>query len=219
MEYTNAPIPEPSKEVPERELTKKNGAAAPSAFKSILLTFAIILAAPITALLITSYVFQSYEVFGPSMQNTLHEGDRLIVVKAPRTWARIFNKDYQPNRGDVVVFIKRDLFIAGDSGNKQLIKRVIALPGERVVVKDGIVTVYNAEHPEGFQPDKEGSWSDTIQPSSISGEWTVGPGEIFVCGDNRNNSLDSRTFGPIAEHELVGIATFRFMPANQAGAL
>ena len=110
-----------------------------STFKSVLTTILILIAAPITAILITSFVFQSYEVFGPSMKNTLHEGDRLIVVKAPHTWARLLGHEFIPKRGDVIVFVKRDLFVAGESGNKQLIKRVIALPGERVVVKDGIV--------------------------------------------------------------------------------
>lgn len=215
MEYTSDELPTPKQDVPERAITKSGD----STFKSILTTILIIIAAPITAILITSFVFQSYEVFGPSMQNTLHEGDRLIVVKAPRTWAKIRRSSFQPKRGEVVVFVKNDLFIAGESGNKQLIKRVIALPGERVVAKDGLVTVYNAQHPDGYQPDSEGDWKDTIEKSNIEGEWTVGEGEIFVCGDNRNNSLDSRTFGPIKEKDLVGIAAFRFLPTDQARTL
>jgi len=215
VEYTENPIPAPKQDVPERTITK----GGDSTFKSIITTILIIIAAPVTAILITSFVFQSYEVFGPSMQQTLHEGDRLIVVKAPRTWAKIRGTNFQPKRGQVVVFVKRDLFIAGESGNKQLIKRVIALPGERVVVADGIVTVFNKQHPDGYQPDLEGYWKDTIEKSNISGEWTVGEGQLFVCGDNRNNSLDSRSFGPIDESDLVGIASFRFLPTNQAHSL
>lgn len=187
-----------------------------SAFKNIALTLAIIIAAPLTALLITSFLFQSYEVFGPSMQSTLQNGDRLIVVKAPRTWAKIRGKDYQPARGEIIVFTKTDLLIGGESGNKQLIKRVIALPGEKVVVKDGIVTVFSAARPEGFVPDKEGSWADTIQKTAIDGTWTVGTNEVFVCGDNRDNSLDSRSFGPVHERDIVGTAKFRFMPLSES---
>lgn len=190
-----------------------------SAFKSILTTILILIAAPITAILITSFVFQSYEVFGPSMKNTLHEGDRLIVVKAPHTWARLRGNNFIPKRGDIVVFVKRDLFVTNDSNNKQLIKRVIALPGERVVAKDGIVTVFNSQHPGGYQPDTEGEWKDTIQKSNIEGEWTVASDEVYVCGDNRNNSLDSRTFGPIKQSDIVGVAAFRFLPTDQARSL
>lgn len=218
MEYSDEQLPIPAHDVPERTTTK-DSKRGDSTLKNIVMTIIIVIAAPLTAILITSFIFQSYEVFGPSMQQTLHEGDRLIVVKAPRTWAKIRGQKFQPKRGDVVVFVKRDLFIAGESGNKQLIKRVIAEPGERVVSKDGTVTVYNTQHPDGYQPDTEGDWGYTIEKSDIDGEWTVGEGEIFVCGDNRNNSLDSRTFGPIKEDDLVGIAAFRFMPTNQARSL
>ena len=186
------------------------------AFKNIALTLAIIIAAPLTAMFITSFLFQSYEVFGPSMQSTLQNGDRLIVVKAPRTWARIMRRDYQPTRGEVIVFVKEDLLLGGESGNKQLIKRVIALPGERVVVADGIVTIYSDSRPEGFQPDKEGVWADAIDKTAIDGEWTVGENEVFVCGDNRDNSLDSRSFGPIRERDIVGTAKFRFLPLSES---
>lgn len=187
-----------------------------STLRSILITIAILIAAPLTALLITNFVFQSYEVFGPSMQSTLHEGDRLIVVKAPRTWARIIGKDYQPTRGEIIVFVKKDLLIGGDSGNKQLIKRVIALPGERVAIKDGIVTVFSPSRPEGFVPDQEAAYGSVIKKTSIDGAWVVGANQLFVCGDNRDNSLDSRTFGPIDESDIVGTAKFRFLPTSQA---
>ncbi len=195
---------------PERKASRE------SVFKSILTTLAILVAAPITALLITSFIFQSYEVFGPSMSSTLQNGDRLIVVKAPRTLAKILHKNYLPARGEIIVFIKKDLFIAGESGNKQLIKRVMALPGERVVVKDGVVKVFSSSRPEGFEPDKESPYGSVILKTAIDGEWTVGSDEVFVCGDNRDNSLDSRTFGPIKESDIVGTAKFRFLPTNQS---
>jgi signal peptidase I len=153
------------------------------------------------------------------MQSTLENGDRLIVVKALRTWARITRKDYQPKRGEIVVFVKNDLLIGGESGNKQLIKRVIALPGEKVTVKDGVVTVYNNERPEGFQPDKEAAYGSVIEKTGIDGTWTVGADEVFVCGDNRDNSLDSRSFGPIHEKDIVGTAKLRFLPVNQSRSL
>lgn len=192
---------------PEVKVDKKGA-------RNILSTLAVLVAAPLVALLITSFLFQSYEVFGPSMQSTLHNGDRLIVLKAPRSWAKIRGRDFMPYRGQIVVFTKADLLIDGTEG-KQLIKRVIALPGEKVVVKDGILTVFNKSHPEGFQPDKEGNYSDAITTTIIDGSWTVEDGQVFVCGDNRGNSLDSRTFGPIETKDIVGTAAFRFLPTKQ----
>ena len=187
--------------------------------KNVLVTLAILIAAPITALLITSFLFQSYEVFGPSMQTTLENGDRLIVVKAPRTWAKIRNKTFMPMRGQIVVFTKKDLLIDGGSGNKQLIKRVIALPGEKVVVKEGKLTVFSKSRPEGFEPDKEADYGKVIVTTGLDGEWTVGDGEVFVDGDNRQNSLDSRSFGPIKTDDIVGTAAFRFLPAKSSRTL
>lgn len=183
--------------------------------KNIVATIAVLIAAPLVALFITSFLFQSYEVFGPSMQTTLHNGDRLIVVKAPRTWSKILNKSFMPERGQIVIFTKEDLILDSNDGSKQLIKRVMALPGERVVVKEGILTVYSATHPDGFQPDKEGAYGSVITRTGIDGEWTVGKNQIFVCGDNRDNSLDSRTFGPIDTKDIVGTAAFRFLPIKQ----
>ncbi len=202
--------PEPETEAPKKKASKHN-----DGFKNIVATIAVLIAAPLVALLITSFLFQSYEVFGPSMQTTLHNGDRLIVVKAPRTWAKIEHKTFMPMRGQIVIFTKADLLLDNSEGSKQLIKRVIALPGERVVVKESILTVYNDAHPEGFQPDKQGAYGNVIVHTGIDGEWTVGKGQIFVCGDNRDNSLDSRTFGPIDTKDIVGTAAFRFLPIKQ----
>ena len=108
-----------------------------SMLRSALSTIAILLIAPLLALTITAYIFQSYEVDGPSMQSTLQNRDRLIIWKVSRTWSRLTHHDYIPKRGDVIVFIKRGLYENNSTKEKQLIKRVIALPGERVTVKDG----------------------------------------------------------------------------------
>ena len=187
-----------------------------SKLKSVLSTLAVLLIAPLLALTITAYVFQSYEVDGPSMQTTLQDHDRLIIWKVSRTWARLTHHDYTPQRGDVIVFIKRGLYENNSSKEKQLIKRVIALPGERVTVKDEKVTVYNSAHPDGFSPDKTQPYGTVITNTDGDIDLTVPAGEVFVCGDNRGNSLDSRYFGPIPQHDIVGKLVVRILPLGNA---
>jgi signal peptidase I len=182
--------------------------------RSILSTVAVLLIAPVIAVFLTMFVFQSYQVDGQSMETTLQNGDRLIVWKVPKTWAKLSRHTYIPNRGDVVVFTEAKLAQFGQDPDKQLIKRVIALPGERVVVRDNILTVYSDEHPEGFQPDASLPYGDVIKGTPTDGEWTVKPGQIFVAGDNRSNSLDSRSFGPINANNIVGKLVVRVLPIN-----
>lgn len=187
-----------------------------SAVKSALSTIAILLIAPLLALTITAFIFQSYEVDGPSMQTTLQNRDRLIIWKVARTWARLSNKDYVPHRGDVIVFIKRGLYESNSDKEKQLIKRVVGLPGERVTVKDGKVMVYNGEFPGGFNPDATLPYGKVITMTEGNIDVTVPAGEVFVCGDNRSNSLDSRYFGPIPAHDIVGQLIARILPLSEA---
>jgi len=184
--------------------------------KSIISTVLILLAAPLIALTLTAFVFQSYEVDGPSMETTLENKDRLIVIKTERTWARITGHDYIPNRGDVIIFVKRGLIDQSQGQDKQLIKRVIGLPGDHVVVSNGILTIYNKAHPKGFQPDKTLSYGSVITTTGGTVDLVVPPGEIFVCGDNRANSLDSRIFGTVPAHDIVGKLAIRLLPLSQA---
>ena len=184
---------------------------------SILSTVGVLLLAPLIAIFLTAFVFQSYQVNGPSMETTLQNNDRLIVWKLPRTWARITKHAYVPNRGDVVIF--NEPVAAEELGlgaGKQLIKRVIGLPGERVVVKDGTITVYNNQHPKGFSPDKTMDYNkdDIIPETSGSLDITVPDDQIFVSGDNRPDSLDSRSFGPVPLSDVVGKLAIRILPLN-----
>lgn len=183
--------------------------------KSIFSTLAILVTALLIALSLTIYVFQSYEVDGPSMETTLQNRDRLIVYKLDRTIARISGHQYLPNRGDIIIFSRQDSFEFGTNQKRQLIKRVIAFPGERVVVKAGTLTVYNKEHPEGFRPD-DGAYGKVIVTTPGEVDLTVKENEIYVCGDNRPNSLDSRSFGPISNDDIVGKLILRVYPFNKA---
>ncbi len=179
--------------------------------------FGVLVMAVGVALCLILFVFQSYQVSGPSMEQTLHDQDRLIVWKLQRSWSRITHHQYIPGRGDVIIFTESNLSQYGQEDTKQLIKRVIALPGERVVVHDNIITVYNKENPEGFQPDKTLPYGVNItEPAEQEIDRVIGSDELFVCGDNRTNSLDSRIFGPIKTNQVIGKLAVRVLPLNKA---
>ncbi len=158
---------------------------------------------------------QSYQVDGESMETTLQNNDRLIVDKLPRTLARITHHAYIPARGNIIIFNQSGLPDSGPSGQKQLIKRVIGLPGERLVIKDGHITIYNRAHPEGFNPDTTTGYHIAATTTSGNVDITLGANQIFVNGDNRPNSEDSRFFGPVNADQIVGRLVLRLLPINE----
>lgn len=178
-------------------------------------TIGVLVVAFLVAIALISFVFQSYQVDGPSMQTTLYDQDRLIVWKLARTWSRVTHNQYVPQRGDVIVFVEKGLAEYGQDNSKQLIKRVIGLPGDHVVVRDGTITIYNKDHPDGFQPDKTLPYGKVIPFTAGNIDITLGDHQLYVCGDNRPDSLDSRTFGPIDTNQIVGKLILRVFPLNE----
>jgi signal peptidase I len=174
-------------------------------------------------LLINTFVFRSFVVSGHSMDNTLQDGDRLIVNRLPITAALLGNTQYTPSRGDIIVF-KNPRYIAGDQ-DEYIVKRVIAFAGERVTIADGALIVYNSDHPEGFQPDADWRQDGKGPQSPVSGEGldtTVAEGTIFVSGDNRvgDNSYDSRTgLGTIPTFDIIGPVGLRIWPFTGFGGV
>lgn len=185
-------------------------------WRSVVSTILILALAPIIAWMMITFVFQSYEVDGPSMEETLQDKDRLIVVKTGKTYAQLTNSDYIPKRYEVIIFVKHGAAEIGTSQDKQLIKRVIGLPGERVVVSNGKITVYNKQNPNGFNPDQGQEYAKTIEFTDREVDITIPEGQVFVCGDNRTNSLDSRAFGPVDNKDIIGKLVFRLFPINKA---
>lgn len=166
----------------------------------------------IGTILINTFVFRSYNVVGPSMETTLYTGDRLIVNRLPVTWAALRGESYIPERGQVIVF-KNPHFSRGIE-DEFIVKRVIGLPGERVVLKDGSYTVYNSEHPEGFNPDDANN-GEPGSPTTGEVDTTVPDGELFVSGDHRTGaySYDSRNgLGTIPLYDVVGPVGARIFP-------
>lgn len=180
----------------------------------ILGIFFFVFSVTLGVILINSFIFQSFTIVGGSMENTLHDGDKVIISRLPTTWASLTNSVYVPKRGEVIVF-KNPQYTAGMK-DQYIIKRVIAFAGEKVTVKDGNVTVYNKEHPNGFNPDENFN-NEPKSYTDHNGTWTVPENEIFVMGDNRegSNSYDSRSgLGTIPLYEIVGPVALRIWPFN-----
>lgn len=174
---------------------------------------------PIAVVLILhNFVFQAYHVIGTSMVPNLHDADYLIISKLGYTQALIQrtlgqDKPYIPARGEIVVFrFPRD-------PSRVFVKRVIGLPGDRVVVKNGTVTVYNAEHKDGFNPDTSYETKETT--TLIDTDEVVQKGNVFVMGDNRspNGSYDSREWGELPSTYIIGNAVLRLLPLDQVKIL
>ncbi|QHN42509.1 signal peptidase I [Candidatus Mycosynbacter amalyticus] len=178
-----------------------------------LIVFVVCVAAG--TLFINTFIFRTFSVVGPSMETTMYTGDRLIVNRLPVTGAQLQNKEYVPNRGQIIVF-KNPNYTIG-SPDEYIVKRVIGFPGERVVVKDGKITVYNAGHPAGFNPD-DANHGEPGQPTSGDVDETVPDGTLFVSGDHRqgNFSLDSRSgLGTIPYYDVVGPVSLRIWPLDK----
>ncbi|HVS59015.1 MAG TPA: signal peptidase I [Candidatus Saccharimonadales bacterium] len=190
-----------------------------SGWRELITTVMVLAAALLVAFGLITYVFQTYQVDGSSMETTLQNNDRLIVWKVPRTWARITGHDYIPDRGDVIIFTE-DLSAIGQGSDKQLVKRVIGLPGDEVIVKAGKVMVYNSAHPKGFDPDQTFPYGKTTRIPFTSGnlDYKLGPHQLFVMGDNRTVSEDSRSFGPINANQIIGKLVLRIWPIGKAKA-
>jgi len=167
--------------------------------------------------LINTFIFRSFNVSGHSMEKTLQDGDRLIVNRMPATLAQLQNKKYSPERGQIIVF-RNPKFVDG-MVDAYLVKRVIAFAGERVVVKNGTVTVYNDEFPAGhiYDVDFQKNGLGPLSPSAGDRDEVVSDDTIFVAGDNRigGNSFDSRVgLGTIPLFDVVGPVALRIYPFN-----
>jgi signal peptidase I len=157
-----------------------------------------ILPAILIALLINVFIGQATRVEGQSMEPNLHSDQRLVVEK-------VSYRFHGPQRFDVVV-IK-----VPSQGDELLIKRVIGLPGETVEIHDGQVYIDGQLLDEPFT-------NEQTRPGRYS-RITVPPLNVFVLGDNRNHSNDSRSFGPVPIENIVGRAWISYWPPEDLGVV
>ncbi len=172
----------------------------PSFARNILEWVVVLGAAVGVAVILRTFVFQAFYIPSESMETTLFERDRILVNK-------VSYRLHDVNRGDVVVFRRPD----DQPGEiRDLIKRVIALPGETVEGRGSTIYI------DGqllVEPYLDGNSFGDFGPV------TVPEGELFMMGDNRDQSLDSRRFGTISEDRVVGRAFFLFFPFDRIGNL
>ena len=110
---------------------------------------------------------------------------------------------------------KRIAGVYPNNTSKNFIKRIIGLPGETIKASGNILTIINKEHPKGFLIDQ----SYVIHTSPINFEKTLGPSEYFVMGDNRSDSFDSRSWGPLEKKYILGEPVVRLYPLSEIGIL
>lgn len=183
----------------------------------------LILVALALAVAIKAFALQVFRIPSASMYPTLQVGDRVIVPK-------LFFDAKSLHRGDIVVFVDpgqrgtpdarsypervRDGLaeaLGGEGRNRHLIKRVVGCPGQLVEGKSGQIFIDGKRIEEPYLPlGAVTSWDGTVK---------LGPDEIFVMGDNRGASADSRVFGPVKLNEVVGRAALRIWPPSALGGL
>jgi signal peptidase I len=141
-----------------------------------------------------AFIFQNFVVEGSSMYPTLMQGDRLIVSRL----SYIFG---EPDRGDIIVF--QYPF----DPQRDFVKRIIGLPGETVAIQNGQVFINGQPLPD--EPYVSNHSNDNYGPVTLSEE------EYFVLGDNRTGSSDSRSWGPLQAHFIIGKAWFIYYPFDR----
>jgi len=176
----------------EDDETSENAVSTASSLRSKVYEFFETLLIAAILFVVINIITARVVVESVSMQPNLHEGELVIVNKLAFRWS-------EPERGDIVVFpypLNQDI---------RFIKRVIGLPGDHVVVQDGQTIVNGVVLSEPYLAEAPG----------YTGEWLVADGDVFVLGDNRNNSNDSSKWGNVPLEDLLGKAVLVYWPLSE----
>ncbi len=176
-------------------------------FVSVLEVVEVALVAVAAVFLIRTFLVQPFLVSGSSMVPNFKNGDYLLVDELTYRFRA-------PERGEAIVFrYPKD-------ESTYFIKRIIGLPGERVVLKDNTITIFNEKHPypdKGFTLDEK-EYLPASFVTSGSEDITIGPNEYLTFGDNRSASFDSRSWGTLPKKDIIGLVRLRLWPAMELRA-
>lgn len=150
------------------------------------------------------FILTPNQVKGASMEPTFHSGDYILT-------SRITYKFRNPQRGDVIVFR------SPKNPDIEYIKRIIGLPGDKILIENGEVYVNGIKLEETYISAKTNLWEGGYVQEGVS--ITVPENHVFVMGDNRPRSSDSREFGPIPIESIIGQVFYRYFPASVMGAI
>ncbi len=166
---------------------------------------AVVVGAVVVALLVKTYLVQAFRIPSSSMEQTLQIGDRVMVNKLSYRFG-------EPSPGDVVVFTRPEGAGTDPTAPEDLIKRVIGVGGDTIATVDGVLQRNGAPVDEPY-----------LQPGTVTTGLeqpvTVPDGQLWVMGDNRTNSSDSRVFGPIPVDSVVGRAEVVMWPPGRFSRL
>jgi signal peptidase I len=179
-----------------------DGRRGGSLLRSVVEWVVVVIGALAVAMVLRAFLFQAYWIPSESMEDTLRRDDRVLVN-------RLSYRLHDINHGDVIVFERPPS--QPDNGIEDLIKRVVAVEGETVEGRDGQVVVDGRPLDEDYVAE--------AAPIGDFGPVVVPEGHVFVMGDNRDNSVDSRVFGPIDEDSVIGRAFVLFWPLDRLGWL
>jgi signal peptidase I len=158
---------------------------------------------------IQAFIAQPYKVQQESMENTLLPDQYVLVDKLSPRWDAY-------SYGDIVVFKPPAAY--AQASDVPYIKRVIGLPGDTVSLRDGLVYVNDVKLNEPYIfTGEDGTQQQTFPAAGGASSWVIPAGELFVMGDHREDSADSRVFGPIAISDVVGRAWLRYWPFDKLG--
>ncbi|MEO5965259.1 MAG: signal peptidase I [Candidatus Limnocylindrales bacterium] len=165
----------------------------------------------LTFVVIQTFVAQPFQVRQTSMERTLEPDQYVLVDKLTPRWDPF-------HRGDIVVLHPPPGW--EDDTGTPFIKRVIGLPGDVVEIREGFVFVNGNQLDEAAYTFRDDAGAnEPTEPQSDQATWTIASDELFVMGDHRQASADSRSFGPIKRDSVVGRAFLRYWPAATIGVL
>jgi signal peptidase I len=189
--------------------TADQASSTSDSFKAVRDWVIVLVVALVVALGIRTYVFQQFYISGPSMETTLYQPNRVLVNK-------LSYRLHGVNRGDVVVFDR--VTSNGESiQHDDLIKRVVGLPGEKISISKCVVYVNKVALEEPYldtRDTEQVNLNDRCNQPEMA-EVLVPQKQVFVLGDNRPQSMDSRNFGPVDEDRIVGRAFVVLWPMSR----